>query len=228
MEELTRQRAWLRIVLSTVLGFLLGVLGHILAVFIEKGSLCNVPTPFWIFIILLLTIVGIVAGVWLQIPGKKLWPAIAAVFIIIVVLILIIILGRHCPYQGETPAKTIINLIHAESEAVKKGDISIIKNIFAPDAIIRNSSTREQWTDPLTRYQVLFTNNTFIEAVHFQIEEQGITETTAHFTSGSRGKYYKKDNASSIMTYDNPSPSDEWTFGKNSCGCWVITSFTFR
>lgn len=134
----------------------------------------------------------------------------------------------RCPYQAETSGKTIINLIHTESEAVKKGNISIIKQIFARDAIIRNRSTGEQWTNPLTRYEVLFENAVFIDAEHFQIEEQGVTETIAHFTSGSRGKYYRKDNPSNIMTYDNPSPSDEWTFGKNSRGCWVITSFTFR
>lgn len=71
MERQTRQRAWLRSVLKTFIAFLLGVLGNMLVIFITQTSLRSVPTLFWIFIILLLTIASIFAVVWPEKAGKK-------------------------------------------------------------------------------------------------------------------------------------------------------------
>jgi hypothetical protein len=217
-----------RLIPSALLGFLLGILGNLIAAYIERVSLCNAVTSFWIGFVIALTLIGLAAGIWIQIPMKIIWPVNIMIAIILTGLVSYSIWSKDCPYQADNDAKTLIDLIHAEAEAVKQRDSSIIKRIFARDAIIQNTRTGEKWSNPITHYEVLFDNSVFIQAEHFNINDGGITETTAHFTSGSRGKFYNKNNPDSIITYNNPNPSDEWTFGKDICGCWVITNFSFR
>jgi hypothetical protein len=134
-----------------------------------------------------------------------------------------------CPYQADNDKDTIRRLVHAESEAVKRKDISIIKAIFAEHAIIQDGANSEQkWNDPVVRYETLFAETTFTEAIHFEAQPvgDGITVTIAWFTSGSKGEYVTGDGHSG--SYDNPACSDHWTFEKNRSGCWVITRFTFN
>ena len=132
-----------------------------------------------------------------------------------------------CPYQAVTDENTIAQLIQAESEAVKKEDISIIQAIFAEDAIIRDAVSGDTWNDPIIRYEALFTNVDFTHAIHPEIQPagDGITTNAAWFISGSRGSY---EGVGFSGSYDNPPGSDHWTFGKNSFGCWIITEFTFN
>jgi LysM repeat protein len=140
-----------------------------------------------------------------------------------------------CPYQADTDRATIEQLIHAEAEAANKGDISIIQAIFAEGATIIQGDTGDRWDNPSKRYEPLFAKQEFTEAIHFDLQPVGITETTAYYTSGSKGQYRPRAGGE-WMSYFNlprsepppPYGSDQWVFGKNSAGCWVITEFRFN
>lgn len=133
-----------------------------------------------------------------------------------------------CRYQAATPTAAIINLIHAEGEAAKRKDISIIQHIFAANAVIYDKTNGKGWNNPITRYEILFDNYTFMNAIHFDIQEVITAENVARYTSASRGRFFRNVDPENILIYETPPGSDEWEFGKNSCGCWVITNFTFR
>lgn len=139
-------------------------------------------------------------------------------------------------YQRDTDSDTLTNLIMAEAEAVNTKNIGIIRDIFDPNAIIKDEDETPQiFRDPIARYTELF-NTDFMGAQHFDIlpAGPGITQTDAWFTSGSKGKY---KNNGAWSSYSNPSTvslpsarygSDHWTFQKNSADCWVIIRFEFN
>jgi len=133
-----------------------------------------------------------------------------------------------CLPQAGGDEETITRLIHAEAEAVLKEDILIIRAIFAENAVIRDGGSEEQWNDPISRYNKLFAETRFTDAVHFDIQPAGpgISGNVAYFTSGSRGSYVTTDGYSG--SYDHPPCSDHWTFSRNGAACWVITEFTFN
>jgi hypothetical protein len=137
---------------------------------------------------------------------------------------------------------TIEQLIHAEAEAVNKEKISIIQDIFAPDALIRDEDRNLQWPDPIIRYNLLFTTTDYRNAIHFGIQPVGpIAGTVAYVTSGSQGEF-RAESGQIWTPYCNPPliptaycegatteyGSDHWTFGKDSLGCWEITEFSFN
>jgi hypothetical protein len=133
-----------------------------------------------------------------------------------------------CPYQADTDAATITNLIHAEAEAINKEDISIIQAIFAPDAYSQYIVTGEEWRDPISRYTGLFEIADFTDAVHFDIQPtgEGITADTAWFISGSSGIFIPNDGEP--VNYYNEPGKDSWVLKKNHVGCWVIVEFRFH
>ena len=146
-----------------------------------------------------------------------------------------------CPYQADTDEATIVRLIQAEAQAVNNEDISIIQAIFAPDAIIRDAVSGEQWNDPLARYNDLFANTDFRNLIHFGIlpAGPGITDAVAYCTSGSKFEYrvgsgqWRSQCNGSILNSDPSCPptqygSDQWTLKKNDTGCWMITKFRFN
>jgi hypothetical protein len=142
-----------------------------------------------------------------------------------------------CRYQANTDKDAIPQIIHAESEAVNREDISIIRAIFAEDAIIQDAVSGEEWNDPIGRYETLFEDVDFTDAIHFEIQPAGagmIENVVVWFTSGSEGRY--RVGGGGWNSYFNTSSSDpstpfgseHWTLKKNRAGCWVITEFTFN
>nr|NQU93346.1 hypothetical protein [Bacteroidota bacterium] len=133
----------------------------------------------------------------------------------------------NCPYQISAYEGTMKRLIEAESEAVNTGDISTIKAIFAPDAIIKDALIGKQWNDPIAYYSKNFKEFIYTDAVNYAINRIDIGTQNAIFTSASKGKY---TNIKSQITFDyNNSPgTNEWIFKKNSDGCWVISKFTYN
>ena len=146
-------------------------------------------------------------------------------------------LQPHCPYQGKTDEGTIKNLIQAESQAANSQDIEIIKNIFSPNARITkwNGNNKDEWNDPVIYYQLLFQQNEFKNAEHFNIlpVESGITQGVAWYVSGSRGSYRTKP-STTWNEYINLSipgtryGSDHWVFRKDNKGCWSIANFAIN
>jgi hypothetical protein len=144
-----------------------------------------------------------------------------------------------CPYQADNDMNTIKRLIEAEAEAVNIENISIIHDIFAPDATIHDKdNTPEDFPPPITRYNKLFAETDYRDAEHFDIEEK-VIGAVAYFTSGSRGEYrvgsgdwmkYCNGSSGPGSTYCSPTDygSDHWTLQKNSFGCWEITEFSFN
>ena len=132
-----------------------------------------------------------------------------------------------CPYQDSTDAATIIRIIQAEAEAVNSEDISIIQAIFSTGAHIRDESNNEDWYDPVTRYETLFSNTDYIGALNLAIQPagSGITGNVAWFTSESQGRCCVD---SECISYPREPHECHWTLQKNDSGCWVITEFVFN
>ena len=124
--------------------------------------------------------------------------------------------GTVCAYDGRSDEVTITNKIQAEAEAVNKEDISVIRNIFASNAVIRydGESGSEEWNDPVSFYKSKFDEADFVTAVHFNIQpdDKGLTSDTAWFISGSSGKMVFPDDSS--IEYHNEVGSDRWTLKK--------------
>lgn len=121
---------------------------------------------------------------------------------------------------------TLRCLIHAESEAANGGDLTLIQQIFAPDATIRRGDTGKEWDSPRAYYEPAFASLNFTDARHFDIYQIQVTDLIARYTSGSSG-YYAESNATPTPYY-HENPSEHWTFGKNDAGCWVIIEFEFN
>jgi hypothetical protein len=134
----------------------------------------------------------------------------------------------NCPYRGSTDADTITNLINEEAIAINTEDISIIRDIFAPNAILRYVVEGEEWHDPISYYLNVFENMDFQSATHFGIAPtgNGIADDTAWFISGSSGTIIPK-NGQPINYYNEPG-KDEWVLKRNHNGCWMITEFSFH
>jgi hypothetical protein len=142
-----------------------------------------------------------------------------------------------CPYQRSTDHETIVNLIMAEAEAVKKEDLNIINTIFASNADFYDyaSEPPAHWNGTYARYAVdLFPKTDFSELEHFEIlpAGSGIVGDTAYYTSGSRGSY--RIGTGSLRDLNNGSlnstryGSDHWILKKNSDGCWEIVEMRFN
>ncbi len=142
---------------------------------------------------------------------------------------------------GPCALDTIEQIIQAEAEAVNTKRISIIQNIFTPDALIRDELKPQlPWLDPIIRYNVLFAATDYRNTAHFGIDGL-ITETVAYITSGSQGEFREESgeawtnfcNAPRILTLycegaTTEYGSDHWTLRKNNLGCWEITQFSFN
>ncbi len=118
-------------------------------------------------------------------------------------------------------------MIQAESEAANAGDISIIRRIFAPDAVIRDASNGNEWTDPIKRYGQLFGEFSFAGAINYSVSQVGNNGREVTFRSASRGTYVNRATHKQ-NDYNNPPGSNEWVFRKNNDSCWVISRFTFN
>ena len=141
-----------------------------------------------------------------------------------------------CPYQGVDDDQTIVNLIQAEALASNTKDMSIIQDIFSPDAVFHDFSSEPSriWIGPIARYKDdLFFNTDLRKVEHFDIlpAGKGIVGDRATYTSGSSGEYKNGDN---WIPFSNGSSktaafgSEHWILGKNSFGCWVIQALDFN
>jgi hypothetical protein len=166
---------------------------------------------------------------------SKQWMAGAIGFILLIVIaaaVWLIQSGRFCPYHAATDYESIVQIIKAESLAVKEGNLAVIEEIFAADAYIKQTEKESgqvfEWFDPLAHYSALFENTTFLTAVHTDISGT-VNGRYARFTSGGQGSYTQNGE---YGKYDNqagnPNEEEVWTLQKNLCGCWQITEFEFH
>lgn len=144
-----------------------------------------------------------------------------------------------CAFRGSTDDETIMNLIQEEAVASNTKSMSIMQDIFAADALIRDYApptgpAPQIWKGPVARYQDdLFKRTTLNDVAHFGIQAVGlgISEDTATYVSGSRGCYMS---GAQCVTFNNlsrpgtPYGSDHWILQKDTAGCWVITGFDFN
>jgi hypothetical protein len=141
-----------------------------------------------------------------------------------------------CPYQRSTEDETITALIQAEAIAAQIKDMTIIQDIFDPNANFYDHSTDppKEWHGAHTRYQEVFATVDFKEAKHFDILPvgAGISGDTATYTSGSQityrvngGDWIEQTNGSLNTTEFG---SEHWILKKNTNGCWVIIQMEFN
>jgi hypothetical protein len=135
--------------------------------------------------------------------------------------------SSHCPYQEVTVMATIVSIIEAEATAANNEDLSIIKDIFASNALLRFEVDGTEWHSPIARYQELFESADILNSKHFGIQPtgKGITADTAWFISGSSGTYVP--HGGEAQEYYNEVGKDSWVLKRNIYGCWVITEFRF-
>ena len=191
------------------------------------------------FALILLAFVGRIGAVIALSPKRQKWAGIVGTLLLIFGVGLFALPVRQpdstpvavstptCPYHANTVTETLISLIHAESQAANNDDLALIDQIFAPDALILRGDTGEYWDNPRAYYEPTFQALDFRDAEHFDIHIIEITDQMAWCTSGSRG-YYGPSGTTPTEPYDNPNPSDHWTFSKDTQGCWIITKFDFN
>ena len=131
-----------------------------------------------------------------------------------------------CFCQSAMDDDTLRCLILTESEAANNGNLTLIRQIFAPDATIFRGDTGEEWDSPMAYYIPAFSSLDFTEATHFDIRRIEIAVQVARYTSGSSGYYAEP--GTTPTPYYNENPSEHWVFNKNDRGCWVITRFEFN
>jgi hypothetical protein len=133
----------------------------------------------------------------------------------------------ECPYNITAADGTIRSLIDAESQAVNTNSISIIKDIYSSNAVIKDSLSGKQWNDPVEYYDTLFKEYEYNGAINYDINQIEFDKLKAIYTSASKGRY-KNKTLNKTSEYDNKPGSNEWRFSINNDGCWEISSFTFN
>ncbi len=139
----------------------------------------------------------------------------------------------ECPFAATTDEETLRGLIDAEGRAVIEEDLGIICLVFARGATIVNVAENRAFTDPIQRYQEKFANEKHFRVDHGHFTLQSISASRAFATTSSSGQWmWKKDLTArpspTPFAYDLPPNADEWTFGKDINGCWVITRLEFN
>ncbi len=135
--------------------------------------------------------------------------------------------GTDCPYHGNTDLETFVQIIRAEEKALLEEDISIIEKIYAQEAVMRDVGNNQEWKNVVEKYQSMFTDQDFIRHEHTDFDLLDNTGQHAWVTSGIKGSFVI-NSTNEVRGYDNPSPSDHFTFGKNNSGCWVLTNVDFN
>lgn len=165
--------------------------------------------------------------------GYKIAGAAALVLLLLFIAYWVVVqTGCRCAYRGEDDYETIVQIIKAESLAVNSGNLTVITDIFAPDAYIKQTDNQAgsitEWFDPISRYGHLFETTEFSGALHTDISGT-VYDDSARFTSGSRGNYVK-DGVDGEYEHaaDDPNEHEVWTLEKNFWGCWYITRFEFH
>lgn len=141
-----------------------------------------------------------------------------------------------CRFQAAADEETLRLLVLAEAEASNAGDLELITDIFAAEAMVVDGHALGNPIPALQHYADEFAQKDFRGIEHFDIflTPRGLTPTAAWLTSGSRGEF--SDNQGPWTLFDNgstlhpktPYGSDQWTFGRDAAGCWVIVEFRFN
>ncbi len=135
---------------------------------------------------------------------------------------------KQCTYFVSSDEGTIRRIIEAEAEAVNKGDMKIIAELYATDATILDAGSGKMWNDPKAFYENNFHRFIFSDAINYSINRIGMDKQIATFTSASKG-YYTNKATHVTLEYSNPPGTSEWILIRNSgCGCWRISKFTFN
>jgi hypothetical protein len=113
--------------------------------------------------------------------------------------------------------------------------ISIIEDIFAQNAHIRDEREDLDWYDPVARYTELLEAVRYTGAEHYEIQVIEIRRDETHkkdvawVTSGARGYYDLVRDNEGYIYYETHPGADHWTFEKDDAtGCWVIVEFVFN
>lgn len=217
----------LRVFLAALFSVLVGVLGNLVAEWIQGQLFGSIFSWQRLVVIVIALIVGLAMGFFIE--RVHIVYAVLIAFVGVALIFFLLKSVRYeCPYQRPNPVDTMISMIHAEAEAVKTEDIEIIRQIFGPQAVIKDAQSGAIWTDPVVRYRTLFENTAFVDLVHYEIQPAGpgVLTDAAWFTSGSKGSFMATNGAGG--KFDNPPGRDHWTFRKDRFGCWVITDFSFN
>jgi hypothetical protein len=141
-----------------------------------------------------------------------------------------------CPYQGATDDETIQALIKAEADAAREKNMTIIDNIFDPNAVFHDYDPNhlKTWQGVIERYEKdLFIWVNFKSTEHFDILPVGdeISGNKATYTSGSNINYQIKNGAWTAQINGSSKTtqygSEHWILKKNNNGCWVIIQMDF-
>ena len=132
-----------------------------------------------------------------------------------------------CPVTAPTDADTLFALVDAEAQAVLSEDIDLIKAIFAPDAIIRNEATDQEWDSPEVYYAEKFQNEIHCRAEHYDYRLLKLTDEEGLVSTGNRGEWGWEAEGCA-MTYESPPGADQWHFRKDTFDCWQIVRFTYN
>jgi hypothetical protein len=133
----------------------------------------------------------------------------------------------RCPYESNTDFETFVQIIRAEERALLEKDISIIQEIYAPDAVMHDVGNNQEWTNVVEQYQHMIKEQDFQRHEHTDFALLGNNGEQAWVTSGIRGSFVITS-TNAVVEYENPSPSDHFTFNKNNSGCWVLTKVDYN
>ena len=134
--------------------------------------------------------------------------------------------NAQVPCAQASDEETIRAVIDAEAQAVLAEDIDLIRDIFAPDAVITDGETGNSRSDPIERYREKFEREVHYEIIHenFRISIIGREATVIN---DCRGGWAFESAPAQRMTYHNYG-SDRWTLRKTDNGCWRIVDFTYN
>jgi hypothetical protein len=132
-----------------------------------------------------------------------------------------------CPLTAATDTEVLFALIDAEAQAVLDEDIELIGVIFAPDAVICNEATGEEWDGPEMYYAEKFRNEIHCRIEHYDHRVVKLTDTEAWVSTGNRGEW-GWEGTGCMMVYENPPGADQWHFRKDGRGCWRVVRFTYN
>lgn len=217
-----------RVLLGALFSFLIGVLGNLVAGWIQGELFGNIFSGPRLAVIAIAVIVGLVMGVFVE-RVQIVYALLSGIVLVMLIIFLFTSVRYECPYQQpDAGADTMIRLIKAETEAVKTENIEIIRQIFAREAIIKDAQSGKIWADPVARYSTLFENTDFADLLHYEIQPVGPggLMDVAWFTSASKGSFTTTNGKRS--EFDNPPGSNHWILRKDRFGCWVITDFSFN
>jgi hypothetical protein len=119
----------------------------------------------------------------------------------------------------------LINMIEQEGKAVIAKDMSTIRSIYDPSAVIARADTSEFW-QAYNYYSLKFAREDHCTVSHSDYLVQDFSTDQVRLTTSSRGTY-GEEGQGCTKAYANPPGSDEWTFQKIS-GEWKIVYFEFN